>query len=164
MLVKLTLHKEYCNPKDFEEEINAFNLANEGEIHASIQEVKEEFRGFIVEGRQFFWTKRQMVKELGCPPEDIEAIWESGYKEGDAFWCQKCGNASSFSALGHTLQSINDQIARNGEIDEYGDPEGDGIEYDAVVCDECDAEVEKKMPKKEADRIIRGAYEWLKEE
>jgi len=37
-----------------------------------------EKRGFVVHGREFWWTKEEMIEELGVPPEDVEAIWETG--------------------------------------------------------------------------------------
>jgi len=37
-----------------------------------------ERRIFTVHGREYSWTKSQMKKELGVPPEDVYALWKSG--------------------------------------------------------------------------------------
>lgn len=42
-------------------------------------DVKEK-RGFTIHGREIWLRKDQIEKEFGCPPEDVEKIWQSGEK------------------------------------------------------------------------------------
>ena len=39
---------------------------------------KKEKRGFTIHGREFWLSKDQIQKEFGCPPEDVDKIWEGG--------------------------------------------------------------------------------------
>ena len=40
----------------------------------------KEKRGFTIHGREFWLSKDEIEKEFGCPPEDVDEIWESGEK------------------------------------------------------------------------------------
>ena len=39
-----------------------------------------ERRVFTVHDREYSWTKSQMKKELGVPPEDVNELWKSGQR------------------------------------------------------------------------------------
>ena len=36
----------------------------------------EEKRRFIIHGREYWLRKSELPRELGCPPEECEKIWE----------------------------------------------------------------------------------------
>jgi hypothetical protein len=39
---------------------------------------KKEKRGFTNHGREFWLSKDQIQKEIGCEPEEVDEIWEGG--------------------------------------------------------------------------------------
>lgn len=88
-------------------------------------------------------------------------------EEKAALKCCVCGNCETFIARGIHKRRIEDAVdGISGEIDEYNsDWESDSwTEYDCIECEECGAEVKNDTPKEEADKIIIGAFEWLRED
>lgn len=74
---------------------------------------------------------------------------------GVALRCLRCGNMERFQASGYFYTAILDDISgMSGEVEDYHQDEEGYAEYDAVICEECGAEVRKEMRKEEADAII----------
>ena len=40
-----------------------------------------EYRGFTIHSREYWLTKDQIEKEIGCPPEDVDKIWADGKRQ-----------------------------------------------------------------------------------
>lgn len=41
---------------------------------------EKEKRKFIIHGREFWLSKDEILEEIGCEPEDVDKIWESGIR------------------------------------------------------------------------------------
>ena len=76
--------------------------------------------------------------------------------------CKICGN-DKFYARGTLTHYLFDSVDAEGTVhvdDSYDEhPE---IKYTSIECQDCGAEVTLDMSKEEADKIIEGAYEWLR--
>lgn len=45
---------------------------------------KAEKRGFTVHDREYWWTKKQLEKELSVPVEQLDEVWEGGKRAKEA--------------------------------------------------------------------------------
>lgn len=77
---------------------------------------KKEKRGFIIHNREYWFSKDQIQKEFGCPPEDVDKIWANG-KRGKRRSTKKLVNELSmnfFKKYKVDVKLSQDQVAEGG--------------------------------------------------